>query len=267
MSEKSKKSQAKQSKEKKIDWTIQPVDVDNDGFNEEEFGIFQFPSLGIGIGAVAAGKSTLMYNLINMLEPVFDGNVILWSPTIMNDPIGLKMKDEEMFLEHFETYSNQNLEAVLNVIKDDPVETQKYLLVFDDILGILPKNVMSRDHKYFSHFISTYRHGGGIAHEGQISLLFFTQYYKDLSPVLRANSSYYFFMGAHSEKHQNQYSEELNAVSEGNSELFLELYRKAKRAYKNLDTLIYERDDETTEPANATNTDLVAKANDTEGSK
>ena len=199
----------------------------------------------------------------------------------MNDPIGLKMKDEEMFLEHFETYSNANLEAVLNVIKDDPVETQKYLLVFDDILGILPKNVMSKDHKFFSHFISTYRHGGGIAHEGQISLLFFTQYYKDLSPVLRANSSYYYFLGAHSEKHQNQYSEELNAVSEGNSELFLELYKKAKdenrynfltldmrklRAYKNLDTLIYERDDETTEPSNATNTDLVSKADDTEGS-
>ncbi len=104
-----------------------------------------------------------------------------------------------MYLEHFEEYSNENLEAVLNVIKEDPDEKQKYLLVFDDILGLLPKNVMSRDHKFFSHFISTYRHGGGIAHEGQLSLLFFTQYYKDLSPVLRANSSYYFFLEAHSE--------------------------------------------------------------------
>jgi hypothetical protein len=265
--------------DRKVDWTIKPVDVDDDGFNEEEFGIFQYPSLGIGIGSVAAGKSTLMYNLIQMLEPVFKGNVILWSPTIMNDPIGLKMKDEEMFLEHFEEYSNANLEAVLNVIKDDPDERTKYLLVFDDILGMLPKNIQSRDHKYFSHFISTYRHGGGTAHEGQLSLLFFTQYYKDLSPVLRANSSYYFFLGAHSEKHQAQYSEELNAVSEGNSELFLELWKKAKndnrynfltldmrklRAYKNLDTLIYERKDENSKdnPANATNTDLVNKSDD-----
>ncbi len=241
------------------DFKIKPVDVNNDGFNEEEYGIFQFPSLGVGIGHVAAGKSTLMYNLIEMLEPVFKGNVIIWSPTIMNDPIGKKLQDDEMYLEHFEEYSNETLQSVLQVIANqDDEKKEKYLLVFDDILGMLPKNMMSRDHKYFSSFISTYRHGGGIAGEGQISLLFFTQYYKDLSPVLRANSTYYFFLGAHSEKHIGQYSEELNAITEGSSEKFMEVWQQAKgksrydfltldmrklRAYKNLDEKLLDRED------------------------
>ena len=248
----------KRSNQKKTDFTIKPVEVETDGFNEEDFGIFQFPSLGIGIGHVAAGKSTLMYNLIEMLEPVFKGNVIIWSPTIMNDPIGKKLEDEEMYLEHFEEYSNETLQSVLQVIANQDDDKEKYLLVFDDILGLLPKNMMSADHKYFSHFISTYRHGGGIAGEGQISLLFFTQYYKDLSPVLRANSTYYFFLGAHSEKHISQYSEELNAITEGSSEKFIETWEKAKggnrydfltldmrklRAYKNLTEKLLDRED------------------------
>ena len=244
---------------KKVNFKIKPVEVEHDGFNEEEFGLFQFPSLGIGIGHVAAGKSTLMYNLIEQLEPVFQGNVIIWSPTIMNDPIGKKLEEEEMFLEHFEEYSNDTLASVLQVIANqDEEKKEKYLLVFDDILGLLPKNMMSHDHKYFSHFISTYRHGGGIAGEGQISLLFFTQYYKDLSPVLRANSTYYFFLGSHSEKHINQYSEELNAITEGSSEKFIEIWEKAKganrydfltldmrklKAYKNLEEILYDRDE------------------------
>ncbi len=241
----------------KPDFKIQPVSVDKDGFNEEEYGMFQFPSLGVGIGHVAAGKSTLMYNLIDKLDPVFQGNVIIWSPTIMNDPIGKKLEQEEMYLEHFDEYSNENLQAVLNVISQQDDKKEKYLLVFDDILGMLPKNMMSKDHKYFSSFISTYRHGGGIAGEGQISLLFFTQYYKDLSPVLRSNATYYFFLGSHSEKHIGQYSEELNAITEGSSEKFMELWNEAKgrnrydfltldmrklKAYKNLDTMLYDRD-------------------------
>jgi len=242
------------------DFKIKPVDVETDGFNEEEYGMFQFPSLGVGIGHVAAGKSTLMYNLIDKLDPVFQGNVIIWSPTIMNDPIGKKLEEREMYLEHFEEYSNANLQAVLNVISQQDDKKEKYLLVFDDILGMLPKNMMSKDHKYFSSFISTYRHGGGIAGEGQISLLFFTQYYKDLSPVLRSNATYYFFLGSHSEKHINQYSEELNAITEGSSDKFLELWNRAKgsnrydfltldmrklKAYKNLDEKLYDRDNTT----------------------
>ena len=240
------------------DFKIKPVEVESDGFNEEEYGMFQFPSLGVGIGHVAAGKSTLMYNLIDKLDPVFQGNVIIWSPTIMNDPIGKKLEQREMYLEHFDEYSNATLQAVLNVISQQEDKKEKYLFVFDDILGMLPKNMLSHDHKYFSSFISTYRHGGGIAGEGQISLLFFTQYYKDLSPVLRSNATYYFFLGSHSEKHIGQYSEELNAITEGSSDKFIEIWNTAKsksrydfltldmrklKAYKNLDTKLYDRDD------------------------
>ena len=105
---------------------IKPVDIDESRYNKEQLGNFEFPSTFIGIGAVAAGKSTLMFNLINMLKPVFDDNVIIFSPTATNDPILLKLVEDELVLEVFETYSNETLKKILEVIKDDPDEKQKY---------------------------------------------------------------------------------------------------------------------------------------------
>ena len=241
-----------------IDWKVKPVDVDESKFNAEDFGVFVFPSLIVGIGHVASGKSTLMYNLIEKFNPVFEGHVIVFSPTFENDPIGHKIKEDDMILEHFAEFSNSILMRVLEVIRDDPNKEQKYLLVFDDILGLLPKIVQSKEAKFWNNFISTYRHGGGVAHEGQLSLLFFTQYYKDLSPILRANASYVMFLGSHSEKHKKQYSEELNAVCDGSDQKFMELYHQCKadkydimmldfrnlKVYKNLDQLVYSRDDQ-----------------------
>ena len=73
---------------------IVPVEIDESKYNKAELDPFVFPSLSVYIGHVASGKSTLLYNLIRMTEPVFDGNVILISPTLLNDPIQQKMIDE-----------------------------------------------------------------------------------------------------------------------------------------------------------------------------
>ena len=98
---------------------VQPVDIDESRYNKEELGGFEFPSTFIGIGAVAAGKSTLMFNLVRMLKPVFDDNIIVFSPTATNDPILLKLVEDEMILEVFESYSNETLQRILEVIRDD----------------------------------------------------------------------------------------------------------------------------------------------------
>ena len=231
---------------------IQAVDIDESKYNTAELEPFVFPSLSVFVGHVASGKSTLLYNLIEMTKPVFDGNVILISPTLLNDPIQQKMIEEDLILEHYDYFNNDLMKNILDAIKED--EKEKYLLVFDDILSMTPKH-MTREGRWWNSYISQYRHR---PNEGQVSLMFFLQYFKDLSPVIRSNLSYLGLLGVHSEKHQAQYAEELSAATGGTSESFYKAYNEAKkgkydfllldfrklRALKNLDTVLYDRDKE-----------------------
>jgi len=231
---------------------IEPVEIDESKYNKAELDPFVFPSLSVLCGHVASGKSTMLYNLIEMTEPIFKGNVILISPTMLNDPIQQKMIDEDMILEHYDYFNNDLMRHILDAIKEDKEE--KYLIVFDDILSMTPKH-MTREGRWWNSYISQYRHR---PNEGQVSLMFAVQYFKDLSPVIRSNLSYLYLLGVHSEKHQAQYSEELSAATGGTSESFYKCYNEAKagkydfllldfrklRAFKNLDTILYDRDSE-----------------------
>ena len=230
---------------------IKPVEIDESKYNTAELKPFIFPSLSVFVGHVASGKSTLLYNLIKLTEPVFKGNVILISPTILNDPIQQKLVEDDMLLEHYDFYSNDLMQHILETIKGDKEE--KYLIVFDDILSMTPKH-MTREGRWWNSYISQYRHR---PNEGQVSLMFFLQYFKDLSPVIRSNLSYLGLLGVHSEKHIKQYAEELSAATGRTEESFYRVYNEAKkgnkfdfllldfrklRAFKNLDKLIYDRD-------------------------
>jgi hypothetical protein len=231
---------------------IKPVDIDESKYNTAELDPFVFPSLSVYVGHVASGKSTLLYNLIEMTKPVFNGNVILISPTLLNDPIQIKMIEDDMILEHYDYFNNDLMRHILDAIKED--ENEKYLIVFDDILSMTPK-YMSKEGRYWNSYISQYRH---LPNEGQVSLMFFLQYFKDLSPVIRSNLSYLGLLGVHSEKHIKQYAEELSAATGGTEESFNKCYNEAKagkydfllldfrklRALKNLDTILYDRDSE-----------------------
>jgi hypothetical protein len=229
---------------------IKPVPIDESRYNKEELDPFVFPSLSVFIGHVASGKSTLLYNLLELTNPVFKGNVILISPTIMNDPIQQKMVEDDLILEHYDFFNNDLMRHILDAIKED--KDEKYLIVFDDILSMTPKH-MTREGRWWNAYISQYRHR---PNEGQVSLMFFLQYYKDLSPVIRSNLSYLGLLGVHSEKHLKQYAEELSAATGGTEESFHQVYEQAKvekfdfllldfrklRALRNLDTILYERD-------------------------
>ncbi len=231
---------------------IEPVDIDESKYNKAELEPFVFPSLSVLVGHVASGKSTMLFNLIKMTEPVFKGNVILISPTMLNDPIQQKMIEEDMILEHYDYFNNDLMKHILDAIKEDKEE--KYLIIFDDILSMTPKH-MTREGRWWNSYISQYRHR---PNEGQVSLIFAVQYFKDLSPVIRSNLSYLYLLGVHSEKHQAQYAEELSAATGGTAESFYKAYNEAKtgkfdfllldfrklRALKNLDTILYDRDSE-----------------------
>lgn len=232
---------------------ILPVEIDESKYNKSELDPFVFPSLSVYIGHVASGKSTLLYNLIRMTQPVFEGNVILISPTLLNDPIQQKMIEEDMILEHYDYFNNTLMKHILDAIKED--KDEKYLIVFDDILSMTPKH-MTREGRWWNSYISQYRHR---PNEGQVSLMFFLQYFKDLSPVIRSNLSYIGLLGSHSEKHQAQYAEELSAATGGTANSFHECYNLAKsegkydfllldfrklRALRNFDKVLYDRDNE-----------------------
>lgn len=240
----------------KQDLEIKPIEIDEDKFNKVDLEPFTFPSCIIGLGKVASGKSTFLHNLIRITEPVFKGNVILFSPTLANDPILDKLIEEDQILEYFEDYSNATLRKVLETIAETD-EDQKYFIVFDDILGSLPR-ANSKDAKFFDKFISTYRHGGGIAGEGQVSLAFFTQYFNSLTPTLRVNSSYYVLLGNQGERQLKILSEELHPACGETIEDFMRCYSEAKRkpydflfldfrklkAYRNLTDLLYSKNPE-----------------------
>lgn len=230
---------------------IKPVEIDESKYNKSELEPFVFPSLSVFIGSIASGKSTLLYHLILLTEPIFKGNVILISPTILNDPIQQKLIEDDMLLEHYDFYSNELMQHILETIKED--KDEKYLIVFDDILSMTPKH-MTKEGRWWNSYISQYRHR---PNEGQVSLMFFLQYFKDLSPVIRSNLSYLGLLGVHSEKHIKQYAEELSAATGGTEESFYRVYDEAKkgnkfdfllldfrklRAFKNLDELLYDRD-------------------------
>lgn len=238
------------------DLEIKPIEIDESKFNKVDFEPFVFPSLIVGLGKVASGKTTFMANMVRILEPVFKGNIILFAPTLQNDPILDKLIEDDEILEYFDNYSNATLNRVLEVIAETE-EDQKYLIIFDDILGSLPR-ANSRDAKWFDKFISTYRHGGGVCGEGQVSLMFFVQYFNSLTPVLRTNASYYVLLGQQGEKQLKKLSEELHAACGDNEEDFMTIYNQAKqkpydflmldfrklKAYRNLTDLLYSKHDD-----------------------
>lgn len=242
---------------------VEPVDIDESKFNAIDYGIWTFPSLHVFVGSVASGKSTLLYNIVTkFFYPIFENRIILFSPTAMNDPLTLDLIENNHVFINFPEYTNETLERVLQVIKEDNDDQpegsegiERWLIVFDDMLNQLPKS-NTKESKFFNKFISTYRHGAGIAQEGSISIAIFNQRFGDLINTIRSNASYYMFLGSHSEKHIKEYSEQLNGVFAGSDEKFIEYYNAAKvdkfdfltldfrklRAYRNYDTLLYDRD-------------------------
>lgn len=237
---------------------VKPIEIDESALNKIEEDWWVHPGLYVGIGSVASGKSTLLANFLDYWYDIFENRVILFSPSLHNDPIIKKLMDEDRVFSGFETYTNDTLDAVLNVIKEDEETPEgkgkKWLIIADDTLSQIPKS-NSREAKYFNSYISRYRH---YPVEGKISIVMFTQYYKDLNPVIRCNTSVYMFLGAHSEKNKKVYAEELSTLFNGDEDKFRNAWNSAKKskydiltlnmrqltAYRNFDTKIYSRDDD-----------------------
>jgi len=205
---------------------ILPVEIDTDKLNEIEHGLWRFPSCHIAIGKVASGKSTFLHNLITRFWlPVFEDRIILFSPTAMNDPIIYDLIENNKIFINFDEYNYGILQRVLETIEEDDNPKHRYLIVFDDAMGQFA-NQLSYEGRMFNKFVSNFRH---IAQEGKLTLYFSIQKFSQLPNVLRCNAHYLYLLGVSSEKELKFYSDELNAISNGSSDMFMQLYHQSKQ--------------------------------------
>lgn len=213
-----------------MDLTIQPVEIDESQYNRANHALWEFPSAHLILGKIKSGKSTLLHNLVTkMWKPVFDDRVILFSPSIQ-DPIMRDLVDKDHLFFHTETFSMDTLEAILEIIKSEEDDEEKrgrrWLIILDDAMGVINHGINSYEGRRFSKFYASFRHMYG---EGKITLVMAIQKFVGaVSPVIRANLHYVYLLGKMSEKEVKDLSEEMNAISGGDSKRFIELYHRSK---------------------------------------
>ena len=204
---------------------VEPVKIDEKLLNRVEQGIWEFPSLHLIVGKIASGKSTFLHNIITRFwNPVFKENIILFSPTARNDPIMNTLIEGDKIFIHFTEFTNDIAKRVLEVIKEDENPKSRWLIILDDAMGMIP-NTNSREARWFNKWIANFRHEPV---EGKVSIFISIQKFSSVNNVVRSNLHYIYLLGKASEKELKQYSEEMNAISGGSSDKFLELYKKSK---------------------------------------
>ncbi len=232
---------------------VEPVKIDEKLLNKVDHGIWEYPSLHLIVGKIASGKSTFLHNIITRFwEPVFKTNIILFSPTARNDPIMNTLIENDKIFIHFTEFNNDIAKRVLEVIKEDEDPKSRWLIILDDAMGMIPAT-NSREARWFNKWIANFRHEPV---EGKVSIIISIQKFSSVNNVVRSNLHYIYLLGKASEKELKQYSEEMNAISGGSSEKFLELYNKSKqgdhpyhfmtldfkqlRVLKDFDTLMFD---------------------------
>jgi hypothetical protein len=171
------------------------------------------PFLGIINGSVRTGKSTLIMNLIynkNFYKDKFD-QIIYISPTSLND-LTLKHLAEDDDVVKITDKLDQ-LDEILKLLieeKDKDEETRKehYLIIFDDCLGFIkPKS-------YVSFLCSRYRHY-------KTSLLFTSQNFRSIGPIIRTNATFYLIFKTPNKKEYKKYVEEFSGIFEDFEKMYL----------------------------------------------
>jgi hypothetical protein len=200
--------------------------------------------LGIMISPVKTGKSTIISNLLlnpNFMRDQFD-IVYIISNTIHNDQTSRFLKKQ--FPETiFDQYDDSIIENIINYQKSFTKDKQPFIaLILDDFLGIKSKSMIY-------HLATRFRHYNiGL-------LLFASQLFRGLPPVLRQNATFCLIGGPNpSEFEINKMAEEYGARY-GGDDNFKNLYKKATQkrynflyldlqsnpslAYNNFSNLIY----------------------------
>lgn len=215
----------------KQDYSIYPLKVDEEKLGEKSKDIIpDLVHFNVMLGKIRSGKSVLLQNLY--LSPRFYGEdydvKILISPSVHNDVQMKHMVENFDFV--FEEYSEDLLEYILEMIRDDE-EDNRYLLVLDDIMG--DKGfVMKKQGKQdaFSSMITKYRHIGSevLGTEGRLAICLTCQLYKFLTPTIRQNIQGFHIMGSFPESELKKVAEDYSFIG-GSEKNFLDIFKRSRK--------------------------------------
>ena len=213
------------------DYNIYPIKIDDSKLGEEDKDIIPNKvHFNVLLGKIRSGKSVLMQNLY--LSERFYGKdydvKILISPSVHNDQQMKYMVEEFDYV--FDEYSEDLLETLLDMIKNDEID-QRYLIVADDIMG--DRNfVQKRGGKedLFSSMVTKYRHIGSevLGTEGRLAICLSVQRYKFLSPTLRQNIQGLHILGAFPESELKKIAEDYSFIG-GSEKEFLDIFNRSRQ--------------------------------------
>lgn len=237
------------------DYKVYPIKIDEDKLGESKRDIIpDLVHFNVLLGKIRSGKSVLLQNLY--LSPRFFGNdyqvKILISPSIHNDVQMKHMVDSFDYV--FDEYSEDLLETILDMIKNDE-EDNRYLLLLDDIMG--DKGfVMKKQGKQdaFSSMITKFRHIGSqeLGTEGRLAICLTAQLYRFLTPTIRQNIQGFHILGSFPESELKKIAEDYSFIG-GSEKEFMNIFKQSRQkpfdflyvnvprleAYRNYDTLIW----------------------------
>ena len=239
------------------DYCIYPLKVNNSKLNEVEKFPFDIPFCVCSLGRVRAGKTVLINNLFlsdRFYKNDFDIKILI-SSTARNDAQNEYLLDDFDYV--FDEYSEELIEMILKDMIGEDEESNRYLLVLDDIIGSV-KQKKSGNVDKLSALITKYRHiANKNGDEGKLSIFITCQYFKYLSNTLRNNLSGLCLMGDYSKKELDKISESYSYFGGSDKEFkkiydnshkekfdFLYLDCKRVEAYRSFSEKIYSHDEE-----------------------
>lgn len=195
------------------------------------------------VGSIKSGKSTVLSNYLLRKELFCDklDDVYIISPTLMNDETGRFLLDK--YEENYRSeYTDMSLRSIVEYyMQFERKSRPRWGVVLDDCAGM---GMFARN-SYFNSFVTKFRHTG-------CKMIYVTaQFYKMLSPQLRANVTDLYISATGNGKEIMKMEEELGArypnfrqllhqaTSEPYSFLNLKIHSTPPEAYKNLDKLIW----------------------------
>jgi len=249
----------KKQTEKSKDTKIYPIKVNQQKLNESEdkYPLPNLPFFWVLLGRIRSGKSLITQNIALRKDPFYYNDFqvkILISPTASNDAQCEHMIEDFDFV--FETYSEELLEEIIEMIEADEHD-RRYLLVLDDAISEGFRQTRAGKPDKFSSLITKFRHVGSkvTGTEGLLSIILTVQYWKFLSPIVRNNFQALCICGKFSDSEMNKISEQMDYIG-GDSKKFLQLYKQTQREkfdfayinvtnmemYRNFDELIWSED-------------------------
>jgi len=220
---------------------IYPVkeNKNDDKLNIKQGGLPDSHFLGILIGGVKSGKTTVLINLVyQCFKQAFD-EIIFFSPNVWNDKIfdsNISKDDDITKISNLDNVDETVKEIVDHQQEIDKKDRKNLIMIFDDVVGYIGRS-------FLTYFTTRYR-------QLKISLVFSVQAFRSLPNIIRANSSFMIIFKTYNKKELEKIFDELGHIRD--IEYYYENATKEKynfmlvdlrniKIYKCLKEVLYDR--------------------------